>query len=195
MRRRSPVGTAVFLLALLAIAGDVSRAQETVYVDDDTCPDTGQGTDVLPYCSIQHAMCELNAGSGGTVIVRPGYYNESLRMFPGINVTSTDGPAVTTIDATGRPCTTSLCVESTANLTCSVVVYGSGVTNLDRLEGFRITGGSGYFRNYGGGDTAVSGGGIFVYNSSPTITHNEIVDNVLFSSGTNNYFGAAVYFG
>jgi hypothetical protein len=126
--------------------------------------------------------------------VSPGYYNESLRMHPGVSVVSTDGPAVTVIDATGRPCTKSDCEPSTANLTCSVVVWGAGSDNNDRLEGFRITGGSGLFRDYGGiTDNAVTGGGVFVFNSSPTITNNEIVDNVLFSSGARNHWGAGVY--
>ena len=35
----------------------------------------------------------FNSG-GGEVMVRPGDYNESLRMFPGVSVVSTDGPAV-----------------------------------------------------------------------------------------------------
>ena len=34
-------------------------------------------------------------------MVNPGYYNESLRMFTGVSVVSTDGPAVTTV-AAGR---------------------------------------------------------------------------------------------
>jgi hypothetical protein len=61
----------------------------------------------------------VEVGLGGTVLVRPGSYNESLRMFPGVSVVSTDGPSVTTIDATGTPCTTVECVPSLINLTCS----------------------------------------------------------------------------
>ncbi len=169
-------------------------AQSTVYVDDDTCPGTGSGTPGDPYCSIQYAICAIKDIGGGTVYVSPGYYNESLRMFKDISVISTDGPAVTTIDATGRPCTTANCVPSTENLTCSVVVYGSGPTAADRLEGFFITGGSGLFRTVSiSGNTAVTGGGIFIYNSEPTITNNEIASNTLYSSGTKNYWGAGIY--
>ena len=90
-------------------------AQQTVYVDDDNCPGPGSGTDLDPYCTIQEAICAIKDTGGGTVLVRPGTYNESLRMFPAASASiSTDGPAVTTIDATGRPCTTSHCVESTS---------------------------------------------------------------------------------
>ncbi|HKQ60250.1 MAG TPA: thrombospondin type 3 repeat-containing protein, partial [Candidatus Polarisedimenticolaceae bacterium] len=132
---------------------------------------------------------------GGLVLVRQGTYHESLRMFPGVSVESTDGPAVTTIDATGKPCITAACVPSTVNLTCSAVVYGSGATTADRLAGFRITGGAGLFRDFGSAvpPNAVTGGGIFVFNSSPTITNNQIVGNVLSNAGTKNFWGGGIY--
>ena len=63
-----------------------------------------QGTDPDPYCRIQDAICDLKGSRRRHGLVRPGHYNESLRMFAGISVISTDGPAVTTIDATGQPC-------------------------------------------------------------------------------------------
>lgn len=170
-------------------------AQQTVHVDDDACPGPGSGTAGDPYCSIQTAICDLNGSGGGTVRVSPGTYAESLRMFPGVSVVSTDGPAVTTIDATGKACIRSDCTPSTTNLTCSAVVYGSGSTQSDRLEGFRITGGAGLFRDFGEGDPpdAVTGAGVFIYDSSPTITNNEIASNVLASSGTKNYWGGGIY--
>ena len=110
------------------------HAQQTVHVDDDACPGPGTGTVGDPYCSIQTAICDLKDTGGGTVEVGPGYYIESLRMFPGVSVVSSDGPAVTTIDATGMACIQSDCAPSTTNLTCSAVVYGSGSTQMDRLE-------------------------------------------------------------
>ena len=83
-------------------------------------------------------------------------------------------------------------MPSTANLTCSVVVYGTGVLPTDRLEGFHITGGDGIFRDFGP-STAVVGGGIFIFNGAPTITNNEIVDNSLASNGSKNFWGAGIY--
>ena len=77
-------------------------------------------------------------------------------------------------------------------MVCSVIVYGSGSTQSDRLEGFRITGGSGLFRDFGA-VTAVAGGGIFLFNSSPTITSNEIVDSGLFSTSSPNFWGGGMY--
>jgi hypothetical protein len=197
MRRNTPISPQGLALAcaVLFLFPVAVFAQQTIYVDDDACPGPGTGDDLDPYCAIQTAICSIKDTGGGTVMVRPGYYNESLRMFPGVSVVSTAGPAVTTIDATGQACVRSDCLPSTTNLTCSTVVYGSGSTSADRLEGFRITGGSGLFRDYGSGDpaNAVTGGGVFIFNSSPTITNNEIVDNVLFSSGTKNYWGAGIY--
>jgi hypothetical protein len=190
-----------FLLLFLALAGATILfltaspvLAQTVHVDDD-CSDPGDGSEADPYCTIQEGICDLKDTGGGTVLVHPGYYNESLRMFTGVSVVSTDGPTLTTIDATGRPCTTVDCVESPTYLTCPAVVYGSGVSHSDRLEGFRITGGAGLFRTYGGGDIpdAVVGGGIFIYNSSPTITNNEIVNNILYHGSTKNFWGAGIY--
>ena len=66
-------------------------------------------------------------------------------------------------------------------MSCSVIVYGSGGTSADRLEGFRITGGTGLRRTVGIFE-AVAGGGIFLLGSSPVITNNEIVNNPLSDS-------------
>ena len=92
---------AVFL-CLVWIAGNLAFGQQTVYVDDNTCPGVGTGTQANPYCKIQDAICSIRATGGGTVLVNPGTYNEAIRMFAGVSVVSTDGPSVTTIDATGK---------------------------------------------------------------------------------------------
>ena len=128
-------------------------------------------------------------------MVRPGTYGESLRMFAAVSVISTDGPSVTTIDASGQPCTTAGCIASAINLVCSVVVYGSGPTNADRLEGFTLTGGSGLFRDFGGATppNAITGAGVFIFNSEPTITNNEIVNNVLTNGITKYFWGGGIY--
>ena len=138
------------MAAVLALCVAPAAAQ-VVYVDDDNCPGPGAGTDVDPYCRIQDAICTLKDSGGGTVTVRPGTYNESIRMFPGVSVVSSNGPSVTTIDGEGKPLTTSSCVPSTISLSSSTIVFGSGSTNADRLEGFRIIGGSGLFRDFGSG--------------------------------------------
>ncbi len=145
--------SALFLCALPAAA-------QIAYVDDDACPVPGMGTDLDPFCKIQDAICSLKDTGGGTVSVRPGTYNESLRLFPGVSVITTGGPTVTTIDGEGKPLITSSCLPSTISLSSSTVVFGSGSTNTDRLAGFRIIGGSGLYRDFGSGDppNALTGG-------------------------------------
>ena len=192
---RGLLSFAVVAVCLTAVS--TVHAQQEVFVDVVNCNVGTGGTGTIgdPYCKIQDGICDLKDTGGGTVRVKPGNYNESLRMFGGVSVISTDGPSVTTIDATGRPCTTSACVESTTNLTCSVVVYGSGPTNADRLEGFHITGGSGLRRVNGGQiPDFVVGAGIFVFNSAPTITNNEIVGNILAHATADEvFYGGAIY--
>ncbi|MDB4324823.1 right-handed parallel beta-helix repeat-containing protein, partial [bacterium] len=183
-------------MILWAALGGTALPAQDVWVDDD-CPSPGNGSPQEPYCSIQEAICQLRDAGGGTVRVLPGDYNESLRMFPGISVVSTDGPDVTTVDAAGRLCTTSRCEVLDPDITsrCAVVIWGSGSTNNDRLEGFRLTGGSGLRRNFGNGYESQTGGGIFVFNSSPTITNNVISENVLFSKTSHNFWGGGLYLG
>ena len=197
MRRYTPIVRCARTWAwlLLVFFPLAASAQQTVYVDDDACPGPGSGTAGDPYCSIQAAICDLRQTGGGEVRVHPGTYNESLRMFPGISVVSTDGPDRTTLDASGRPCTTSACEPSGDYLACSTVVWGSGSTQADRLDGFRITGGSGLFRDFGGDGDAVAGGGIFIFGSSPTISNNVIADNELFSKSSHQFWGAGIYLG
>ena len=184
-------------VALILAASAVS-AQQTLYVDDATCPNVGDGSSENPYCKIQDAICYLknNVPLGGTVMVRPGTYYEAVRPFINISVVSTDGPSVTTIDATGKPCITSTCTVNTGTTTCSAVMFSSvggvGTTPADRLEGFRIVGGKGYL--WTDEPYAVVGGGVFVFgNSSPTITRNEIVGNATADSRASIYYGGGIY--
>jgi hypothetical protein len=189
----SLLGAILLIVSLQALS--LANAQTTVFVDDDNCPGPGSGSAEDPYCKIQDAICFLapsRGGPGGTASVLPGEYHESLRMLGGVSVISTDGPDVTTLDATGQQCVLSSCAPNTATTICSAVVYGSGSTPADRLEGLRITGGTGFLRSANGVDF-VAGGGIFLFNSSPTITNNEIVSNVMASSDTLRYRGAGIY--
>jgi len=185
------------ILAVFVMVATPAAAQ-SAFVDDDNCPGPGAGTDIDPYCRIQDAICFLKDSGGGTVTVRPGTYNESIRMFPGVSVVSSAGPTVTTIDGEGKPLTTSSCLPSTNSLSSSTVVFGSGSTNADRLEGFRIIGGSGLFRDFGSGvpPNALTGGGIFVFDGSPTITNNEIIGNSLANANpTDHHWGGGIYLG
>ena len=69
---------AAIAVGLMFSAGSLV-AQTTVWVDDDNCPGPGAGTELDPFCAIQDAICAIKDTGGGTVLVGPGSYNESLR--------------------------------------------------------------------------------------------------------------------
>ena len=188
-------GHAAIAVVLLLASASLAAAQQTVYVDGANCPAPHPAN---PYCKIQDAICYLknSVPAGGTVLVRPGTYAEAIRVFAGISVVSTDGPAVTIINATGKPCITSTCTVNTATTSCTAVqsssVSGVGQTSADRIEGFHIVGGKGYVWT----TTPVTavGGAIFVWgNSSPTITRNEIVGNAITTTATKAFYGGGIY--
>jgi len=111
--------------------------------------------------SIQEAIVAVNPG--GQVIVSPGTYNETIRPFgKPVTIRSTDGPAVTIIDATG--------------LGGSVARFSSSESFQTVLEGFTLTGGTGSQVNLGGTNHIV-GGGIYVSGATPKIVDCVIVGN------------------
>jgi len=114
------------------------------------------------YLTIQEAIDA--AVNGDTVLVAPGTYFENID-FKGkaITVTSSGGAAVTIIDG-GNP-------SHPDN--ASVVYFKSGEGLGSVLEGFNITNGTGTKDPY----NYIVGGGIYCYNSSPTITNNTIIGN------------------
>ncbi len=163
------VGLLMVLTGLLATW--IGAVGTTLYVDDDTCPAGGSGTLANPYCHIQDAVCV--GLSGDTVSVAPGTYHEAVRMKPGVSLISQGGAAVTTIDASGQPCTdNNYCAKRTGNQ-CTVVTFASGHTLATVLDGFTLTGGAGLIQT-----TKVAGGGIYVF-SSATIVNNVITNNVI----------------
>lgn len=147
-------------------------AQVTYFVPDD-------------FATIQLALD--SAIDGDTILVAPGTYAENID-FNGKSVMlqSTDGPAATTID--GDNCTTGV-------LTCSVVRFTSGEGPDSIIDGFTITRGNG--TSLGAG--VVAGGGVFVFNSSPTIMNCWIEDNLArrggggFSGAGNSTWIACVF--
>ena len=54
------------------------------FVDDNTCPQTGSGTAVNPYCSIQYALSQ--AVNGDAVYVHNGTYAEAVTMKTGVDL-------------------------------------------------------------------------------------------------------------
>ena len=195
---RAP-GWLVGLLSLFLVGSIPAWSQTTVYVDitNPNCP--GTGTDIDPYCSIRTAVCSIKDTGGGTVLVRPGTYNESIRLFRDTTIRSTDGPTVTTIDGTGQPCVTRDCQDNPLNPTCATVLVSSidgvGPTAADVLEGFTITGGAGLILE-GDFDSVLTGGGVMIFGaSSPTIRGNEILDNTLSTAvpDLDRWYGGGIY--
>lgn len=128
----------VAMLFLLLLSG-TAQAQQTINVPAD------QPT-------IQAAINAAN--SGDTVLVASGTYVENIN-FGGkaVTVTSSGGPAVTTIDGGALG---------------SVVTFSTGETAASVLSGFTI-------RN--GLQNGLPGGGIYISNASPTIAGNIITRN------------------
>jgi parallel beta-helix repeat protein len=121
---------------------------------------------VSPGQSIQAA---IDASSNGDKIeVAPGTYNEAI-IFKGkaVRLYSSDGPEVTTIDATG--------------LSYSVVRCFNGEDANTVLDGFTITGGN-----------ANNGGGMENYGTSPTVNNCTFRGNTAgdLGGGMSNYIGS-----
>ena len=110
--------------------------------------------------------------NGDTVRVSPGTYTENIN-FHGklIAVTSASGPAVTIIDGQQKG---------------SVVTFNSGESSEARLSGFTLTNGS------GGGATIYDGGGISIYNASPTVSGNVVTLNQGCGAGINVSVGSPI---
>ena len=102
------------------------------------------------------------ASNGDEVIVAPGTYLETINLLgKAVTLRSSDGPEVTMIDAE----------NAGTVVTCA---SGEGVATV--IEGFTITAGS-----------SNAGSGMFIENSSPTVTNCAFVDN------TASEFGGGVY--
>jgi len=102
--------------------------------------------------TIQAAI--MAAANGDTVLVSPGTYTENLNfMGKAITVKSSSGSKSTIVDG---------------NQLGPVVTFISGEARTSVLNGFTIRNGLGN----------VSGGGVYIQNSSPTISNNMITANV-----------------
>ena len=186
------------LLVLVALfaTGQTSPATTDIYVDAASACTTSCATACSPPCSpdcgdlalphrsIQSAIndgnCRISASlaTDVTVHVAPGTYLERLYVFPDIHIRGA-GPDLTRLDATGQA--------------RSAVIMASGGTGRPRgnfsLDGFTITGGSGFVS-----DTiqdTVAGGGIYIFGDA-VVTNNVIIGNVL-SGNRTDYFGGGVY--
>src|SRR5262245_49798239 len=112
------------------------------------------------FATIQAAI-DAAVDGRDSILVLPGTYAEAID-FKGkkIRVFSQNGPGTTTIDATTAPKN-------------PVVAFRASETTDSILEGFTITGGTGFPLSA----TSQGGGGIFVDKASPTIRNCVITKN------------------
>ena len=157
-----------FFLTFFALLGGFCAADELyVAVNDPNAADTseaGRGTAALPYRTIQAAVDA--APSGGTVLVRPGVYNEGSQVSPvsasdrpsrlliekPVTIRSTEGASVTEIRGQHAEADNHL---GSGAIRC-ILVTADGAGSV--VEGFTIANGA----TYSGGDNAgdARGGGI-----------------------------------
>ena len=76
-------------VSVCVVLSQTVHAQNTWFVDDDTCPSVGDGSNINPFCSIQDAI-DI-ASNGDEIIVFAGTYNEAIDFLgKAITVRSTD---------------------------------------------------------------------------------------------------------
>jgi hypothetical protein len=158
-------------------ATDLAWAQaDTWHVADDGSDSTGDGSETMPFATIQHGIDV--ASDGDTVLVHPGIYEETI-SFSGKDIvigsllvtTGDEDYILQTIIDGGRD--------------GHVVTFENGEPATASLTGFTIT--NGYA--YGTSLPWYSGGGIFCLDSSPTLTHLRVSGNEAVNEGGGLYFG------
>jgi parallel beta-helix repeat protein len=145
------------VLVLFVSALPVSLVAGTIYVD---CDNTTGPWDGSPAHPLQHIQDALDiADPGDTVLVAEGTYagprNRDLGIGEAITVQSESGPAVTIIDCEGR-----------YDDPHRGFMFWAGATPASVLDGFTIRNGH-VIRDATHADSY--GGGIWVYQASPTI--------------------------
>ena len=179
MRYHAMPGTGLALVFALAVAGPTASAQAVLYVDAGN-PVPGSGTPSDPFNTIQAAI-NAAAIAGDTILVKPGTYGESID-FGTKNVTVRSdvdfSPATRDINMTGT-------VIDAAGISNSVVVFNGqlvlrGGPRNAVLEGFTLRNGSG--NPYSATGIGPFGGGIFAFDSSPTV-QDCIIENCSATSG------------
>ncbi len=131
---------------------------------------------VHPDSALNSIQAGIDSCSGGdTVLVGPGTYTENINF---------DGMAITVMSECGAD-TTIIDGGSPINpYIGSVVIFANNEDETSVLQGFKIINGSGFYNPAWG----YLGGGIYCYNSAPTIKENVIIDN----GNTDVYAGGGI---
>lgn len=140
--KQAVTGLTLGLLMMLCCTAS-SRAAD-IYVDDDTCPDVGTGTNADPYCSIQYAITQ--AVSEDDVLVNPGDY-AAIIMKTGVNVlkAQTEKPRII---ATGMPGPLVDFQEGVQFCTLDGFVLDDSDRSLYGTVGYAIIRMTGYYNKY-----------------------------------------------
>jgi hypothetical protein len=172
-----------------------------LFVDDDNTTGTENGDSQYPYNTIQEAI-DTAAGSGETtIVVAGGTYNENIQVedktillfggFAGGSTTDyTNGDGGDFDDRDPSAYQSHIKGDGTDSVV-TLIKTGSG-----RIDGFRITGGTGKLSGVPGGEWwRYDGGGIYCYGGSPTISNNIIEDNDTrhLESATSDNFGGGIW--
>jgi hypothetical protein len=161
----------------------------TIYVDVNHTPDIENGTIEYPFSTIERGIYATTWTD--TIVVKPGTYNEN------ISLTGDWGITLTSIDPNDPCIVASTVIDGNGNGSVVTFAYDSSV-----LTGFTITDGNSTVEPnvYGGGiycsgqseagaptishciitrnSASSCGGGIYCYNSSPTISYCLIAGNL-----------------
>jgi hypothetical protein len=202
IRTLNVVWVLALLLALVIGLGlarlEQAQAQVAIYVDDDTCPATGSGTQGSPYCRIQDAV---NAASDDYEIrvaagVYTGTQTVAIQQFEGV-YTYTQVVVITKslILQGGYSPANWYTPDPIANPTIiNAQQHGRGVSIVGTynvhpqvtVDGFTITGGdytglgnpSGVTNQVCKDMGADCGGGLYAYESALTLRNSVITGNV-----------------
>jgi len=208
---RLAVVLSVTLLLLLALAASIAAAAPRApgspiwYVDDDTCPSAGAGTEGDPFCRIQDAVDAATAGdevrvatglyTGTQMVADSDGYSHTQVVFVDKDLTliggfdppdwSTSNPErnVTTIDAerSGRGIT----LRGPSDI--RVTIDGLTVTRGDYTGLGNPDGVGSQACQEDGGDCA---GGIYAYGVALTLRNSIIFDNI---GGTDSGEGGGIF--
>jgi len=149
-------------------AYEAPEAITTVWVDDDYTPIGDNDGHTWQYDAFDNIQDGIDAlYENGTATIAPGHYTENI-------IISRD---VVLVGAGYWQCT----IDGNSNGT---VVYANGVGIGTKIEGFTITGGSGY-------SPAQSGGGLFLVNSDLFLNRCVVTGNATsYGGGMSNELGS-----
>ncbi len=152
-----------------------------IHVDTSGNDSFGNGLSHNPFASIQTAI--NNAVDGDTVLVNPGTYIENIN-FNGKNIV-VGSLFITTQDTSYISTTVIDGSKDVVGNGGTVVCFVSSETNNAKLIGFTLSNGTGYrLGNEPDNDgTYHYGGGVYCYNSNPTLLNLKIINNNVNSAG------------